>query len=193
MFPVWVAATLTTPPITALAASYPTSIPAPWSACFREAGRFYRLPPTLLVAVAQTESRLNPAAINVDRDGSRDVGLMQINSRWFSALQASGIAPERLYEPCVSIWVGAWLLSDAVAAHGYGWVAIGAYNAGGGRTPAAAERRAAYARRVSRNLAELPPAAGLLDAVSAGHSHIAEFVVAAPAADDAVGNQPRTR
>jgi soluble lytic murein transglycosylase-like protein len=193
MFPVWVAAALTAIPIAASSASTAPSIPAPWSACFRTAGRFYRLPPTLLIAVAQTESRLNPVAVHLNGDGSSDVGLMQINSRWFPALQAVGISREQLYEPCVSIWIGAWLLSDAVAAHGYGWEAIGAYNAGGRRTQAAAQRRAAYALRVARNLAELPAAAGLLDAADAGHSDIAEFVVAAPAADDAVGAQPLSR
>jgi soluble lytic murein transglycosylase-like protein len=193
MFPLLVATTLSATPLLASAASTSPSIPTPWSACFSQAGRYYQLPPTLLLAIARTESHLNPAAVNVNRNGSRDVGLMQINSRWFPALQAIGIRPERLYEPCVSIWVGAWLLANAVATHGYGWDAIGAYNAGDRQTAAAAQRRAAYALRVSRNLPVLPAPVGLLDAVDSGRSHIAEFVVTAPVADNAVGNQLHTR
>ena len=178
------ALTLTAAPLIGNAATTGPSIHAPWSACFRQAALYYRLPPTLLVAVAQTASRLNPAAVNVNRDGSRDVGLMQINSRWLPALGLIGIRPERLYEPCVSIWVGAWLLSDAIAIHGYNWDAIGAYNAGDRHTPAAAQRRAAYAGRVARNLPGELAAAGVLDAVDGQRSHIAEFVVPGRTADD---------
>lgn len=180
-------------PLIAHAAATTPSIPAAWSQCFRQAGQYYRLPPTLLIAVARTESQLNPAAVNVNRDGSRDVGLMQINSRWWPALQAIGIRPERLYEPCVSIWVGAWLLADAVAAHGYSWDAIGAYNAGDRRTPAASERRASYARRVALNLAGQPAAVGLLNAGTVERSHIAEFVVTPAPWDDASGEPIHSR
>lgn len=181
--PVLVAASLTATPITVTAAATTPSIPAPWSACFSQAARYYQLPPTLLVAIALTESQLNPVAVNVNRNGSRDVGLMQINSRWFPALQTIGIRSERLYEPCVSIWIGAWLLADAVASHGYTWDAIGAYNAGNRQTADAAERRAAYALRVARNLPRQLPAAGLLDAVAGPGSGIAEFAVAPATAD----------
>lgn len=192
-FQQWVAFTLIAVPPIAHATSTTPSIPAAWSQCFRLAGQYYRLPPTLLIAVARTESQLNPAAVNVNRDGSRDVGLMQINSRWWPALQVIGIRPERLYEPCVSIWVGAWLLADVVAVHGYNWDAVGVYNAGDRHTPAAAERRASYARRVALNLAGQPAAVGLLDTGRVERSHIAEFVVTAAPWDDASGDSLHSR
>lgn len=55
---------------------------------------------------------------------------MQINSSWFSTLQAYGIAESQLWEPCINIQVGAWILRQEVDRYGYSWEAIGAYYAG---------------------------------------------------------------
>ena len=120
--------------------------------CFWQAGAYYRIAPEILIAVANTESSFNASAINVNTNGSRDVGLMQINSQWFDTLTAMGIAPDQLWDPCTSIWVGAWILAQAVARHGYTWEAVGAYNAGHRRDIGADRRRAIYAHRVSRHL-----------------------------------------
>ena len=51
-----------------------------------------------------------------------------------------------LDEPCTSVMAGAWILAQFVQQLGYGWQAVGAYNAG-----ARVERdanRSRYARRV---------------------------------------------
>lgn len=128
-----------------------SDLPA-WQSCFQEAGAHYRISPELLIAIARTESALDPSAIHLNPDGSLDIGLMQINSLWLPALQEIGIAPASLYQPCTSIWVGAWVMAQAVARHGYTWEAVGAYNAGHRRDIAADRRRAIYAHRVSRHL-----------------------------------------
>jgi soluble lytic murein transglycosylase-like protein len=124
-----------------------------WRACFTDAGTHYGIAPALLTAVARTESKLNPLAMHLNLDGSSDVGLMQVNSRWFPVLQRAGFPPATLYQPCTSIWVGAWILAQAFARHGYTWESIGAYNAGERINAASARRRAAYANQVLRNLA----------------------------------------
>lgn len=126
---------------------------SPYAACFQEAGRYYGLAPELLEAIAQAESRLDSLALNAaNRDGSWDIGLMQVNSRWLPVLEAAGIAAHQLYEPCTSIWVGAWVLAGNVARYGYGWDAVGAYNAGTAATAAAQRRRERYAHRIHRLL-----------------------------------------
>jgi len=88
------------------------------------------LPPALLYAIAQTESAFDPRAIEYPRNGSRSIGVMQINSLWFNRLAAAGISERDLYEPCINIHAGAWILSQEVRRYGYSWEAIGAYNAG---------------------------------------------------------------
>ena len=115
-------------------------------ACWEEAGTRYGVSPQLLYAIARTESSLNPQAIGRNRNGSRDIGLMQINSAWLPALAALGIGECELLEPCTNIQVGAWILAGNVQRLGYTWDAVGAYNA---ESPA---RRRAYAERVYRHV-----------------------------------------
>jgi soluble lytic murein transglycosylase-like protein len=131
--------------LTTLALLFVMSHPA--SACWHEAAERYGLNGELLHAIARTESRLDPRAMGRNADGSRDIGLMQINSRWLPTLARHGIGERDLLDPCTSIQVGAWILAGNVRRHGYTWTAVGAYNA---RHPA---RRTAYVRRVQLALA----------------------------------------
>ncbi|ENB7488320.1 type III secretion system invasion protein IagB [Citrobacter koseri] len=99
--------------------------------CWDRAANYYHVDPYLLFAIAQVESGMNPYAVGRNHDGTRDVGLMQINSSHFSALKRRGIDEYRLMlEPCTSIMVGASILSDMIKVYGYNWEAVGAYNAG---------------------------------------------------------------
>lgn len=120
------------------------SVPA--YACWDDAAARYQVNSTLLHAIARTESSLNPQAINRNRNGSRDIGLMQINSSWLPVLADHGIAERDLFDPCTNIHVGAWILAQNFQRLGVDWNAVGAYNA---RTPAL---RRAYAWKVYRNL-----------------------------------------
>lgn len=116
-------------------------------ACWLQAAERYQVSAELLYAIAQTESGLNPQAVGLNRNGTHDIGLMQINSAWLPRLQAHGIAERDLYDPCTSIQVGAWILAGNFQRLGYTWEAVGAYNA---RNPAL---RRAYAQRIYRRLA----------------------------------------
>lgn len=118
----------------------------PAYACWDDAAARYQVNSTLLHAIARTESALNPQAINRNRNGSRDIGLMQINSTWLPVLAIHGIAERDLFDPCTNIYIGAWILAQNFQRLGNGWNAVGAYNA---RTPAL---RRAYAWKVYRNL-----------------------------------------
>ena len=59
--------------------------------CWEEASRLYGIPVKMLKAVARTESGFNAKALHRNPDGSRDIGLMQINSSWLPALARYGI------------------------------------------------------------------------------------------------------
>jgi hypothetical protein len=47
--------------------------------CLDDAAAFHRVNVVLVRAIAQQESGMRANAINVNRDGSEDIGLMQIN------------------------------------------------------------------------------------------------------------------
>ena len=100
----------------------------PAHACWEEAATRYQVSSTLLYAIARTESDLNPRAVGSNTNGSRDIGLMQINSAWLPTLSRYGITERELFEPCTSIHVGAWILAGNIQRLGYTWDAVGAYN-----------------------------------------------------------------
>lgn len=127
----------------------------PAQACWEYAASHYQVSSALLYAIARTESGLNPQAIGRNTNGSRDIGLMQINSAWLPTLASHGIGERDLYEPCTNIQVGAWILAGNVSRLGYTWEAVGAYNA------ASPALRRNYVEKVRRYLTVTPPAGPL--------------------------------
>jgi len=134
------------PTIAALIAAIGALATAPAQACWDAAAARYGVSSELLYAIARTESALDPNAIGHNRNGTRDIGLMQINSAWLPTLAAYGIGERELFEPCTSIHIGAWILAGNIQRLGYTWDAVGAYNA------VAPDRRRAYASRVHRQI-----------------------------------------
>ena len=126
----------------------------------------YRVPKRLVLAIAKTESGLDPWVVNVAgkdyRPGSRagalaiirqararglshDIGLMQINKWWLNHLN---ISPEIALEPRNNAALGVWILAREIQRHGYNWTAVGAYHS---PTPA---RQRMYAQVVARKYRE---------------------------------------
>lgn len=119
--------------------------------CLIETANRYRVSPILIDAIIKTESDHNPLAININTNGSEDVGLMQINlATWLPTIAQQGYDRNSLFDPCTNITVGSWVLAQEVQRFGYSWEAVGAYNAG--PSPDRALRRSSYARRVFDNL-----------------------------------------
>lgn len=127
-------------------------LPLQAATCFAQAADKYGVPVALLKAIAVQESNGQAHAINRNRNGSFDIGLMQINSAWLPTLARHGIAPVHLYDACVNTLVGAWILSNNFARLGYNTQGLGAYNAA---TP---QKRELYARQVLQRLPQLAPA-----------------------------------
>lgn len=115
------------------------------SNCWDAAGHTYQVDPWLLFAIAKVESGFKSHAINRDnKNKTLDIGLMQINSAWLPTIKRFGIEPNALFEPCVSIHVGAWILAQNIKQFGYNIDGIGAYN-----SPKNIKIRRAYAQKVA--------------------------------------------
>jgi len=124
--------------------------------CFEEAGTKFGIDPFLLKAIAQVESSMNPKAVNHNRNGTQDLGLMQINSSHLVRLSKDGVTREKLLnDECLSVMVGAEILSGFITRFGYTWRAVGAYNAGGGSSRD--NLREQYARKVVREYRRIAP------------------------------------
>jgi soluble lytic murein transglycosylase-like protein len=82
------------------------------------------VPGNFMVALAEVENpQMNPKAVNVNRDGTKDLGLMQLNSSWYT--DAGWADPEtNIRAACVHV---KWLKNN----YNFNWwqVAV-AYNAG---------------------------------------------------------------
>ena len=101
----------------------------PHSDCFRRAALAYRLPLTLLLAVARGESDFKPDA----KSRANAHGVMQI--QWPETAHHLGIHQlSQLYDPCVNIDAGARYLKELLARYdGDLHLALAAYNYGPGR------------------------------------------------------------
>lgn len=133
--------------------------PGVGATCWRQAERHFGIEARLLQAIAVTESNMNPRATGINRNGSRDMGLMQINSMHLPRLKRLGIDEQLLYDnSCVSVMVGASVLADMMKIYGYSWEAVGAYNAGTGAERR--ELRLRYARRVWKQYNKLTASKG---------------------------------
>ncbi|AOJ10110.1 lytic transglycosylase domain-containing protein [Burkholderia mayonis] len=97
--------------------------------CIDDAAAFHGVNARLLRVIAEYESSMSTHAVNRNKNGSEDLGLMQINSSWLPTLARYGIRREHLYNGCVSAYVGAWILASNVRRFGPTWKAVGAYNA----------------------------------------------------------------
>lgn len=95
---------------------------------FEEAGEYYNIPPLLLKKIATIESGINPRAINKNANGTKDYGLMQINSSHLVRLSQWGINQKNILDPKINIYAGSWLLSEQIKKHGFNLQAVGRYH-----------------------------------------------------------------
>jgi soluble lytic murein transglycosylase-like protein len=114
--------------------------------CIVKAARKYNVSPLLIWGIIKVESNFNWRALNRNKNGSYDVGLMQINSSWFEEIKKRGIDPRYLWNPCVNVEVGTWILSRCIARYGYTWEAVGCYHSGN------PYRRKVYAYKVYQKI-----------------------------------------
>ncbi len=122
--------------------------PKAFDRCFETAAARYSIDPQMLRAIALTETGMRPHLVGPkNKNGTYDIGLMQINSAWLKTLARHGITEQGLFNACTNIQVGAWILANNIATHGARWKSVGAYNAS---TPS---KQLIYIEKVKRNYA----------------------------------------
>lgn len=120
-----------------VAGTAPMSIPL--LACMATAAAFYHLPPRVLPSIQAVEGGYI-GAVHADSDGSQDLGIMQVNTRWLADLaqvarMSEGEVRERLiYDGCFNIAAAAAILRAYLnEARGDLMLAVGYYHS---HTPA---------------------------------------------------------
>jgi soluble lytic murein transglycosylase-like protein len=121
--------------------------------CIDNAAAFHRVNASLVRAIAVQESGMNPTRVGHNSNGTRDIGLMQINSAWLPKLARYGVSEANLFDACTNAYVGTWILAQNIAKLGNSWEAVGAYNA---VTPS---KRVAYVEKVYKKLLSIDAAA----------------------------------
>ncbi len=116
--------------------------------CLEQAADRFGQNRDLLRSIAWNESHFHANAIHHNTDGSYDIGFMQINSTHLPWLKSRGINERALYDTCINIWVGTYILTQFQHKYGQTWRAVGAYGAGDKRNHDNA--RAAYATKIQR-------------------------------------------
>lgn len=101
---------------------------SPYDQYFDEAAKTFGIESALLKQIATIESSMNPRALNLNKNGTYDLGMMQINTIHLKRLGKIGVTRDTLMDPEVNIYVGALLLSSHIRKRGYNLDAIGCYH-----------------------------------------------------------------
>ncbi|RKT10657.1 transglycosylase-like protein with SLT domain [Paraburkholderia sp. RAU2J] len=117
--------------------------------CLDDAAVYQHVSTQLVHAIAQHESGMRANAVNLNSNGTEDIGLMQINSSWLPRLARYGIRRQDLFNACVNGYVGTWILASNIRQFGPTWKAVGAYNA------VSTQKQLIYANAIYRRLQRL--------------------------------------
>ena len=71
--------------------------------CFDDAAEKAGVNRDILFAIAVVESNFNKNAVSKNKNGTEDVGLMQINTVHFKFLETAGIKRKDLFNACVNL------------------------------------------------------------------------------------------
>lgn len=117
---------------------------------FQYYGDKYNVSYFLLKAVAATENEsMNPFALRHNTNGTRDIGLMQINTLWIKELPEMQLTEAKLYQVETNIEVAAIILSRLIKEKGYSWHTIGMYHS---KTP---KYKMVWLNRIKKNIITL--------------------------------------
>lgn len=104
--------------------------------CIVDAGRVNNINPDIIFSVILTEGGFSGSE-SLNKNGTRDLGLMQINDKTWLGLIANKLFngdKKKAYQSlkndeCFNVYVGSWILSNSIRIeHGDLWQGIGRYH-----------------------------------------------------------------
>lgn len=96
--------------------------------CINKAAIIYHVPAVLIISVLKTENGHNGLS-KLNKNGTYDLGPMQINSQWLPRLNSYGFTQYDIqYNPCINVSVGAWILATSIANKNQLWSGVGDYH-----------------------------------------------------------------
>lgn len=117
--------------------------------CAYDIASAYDVPISIVQAVRHVESggKHGVGRVCANKNGTCDIGAMQINEIWLPALHKQNISDTLLVaDECVNIAVGVWILSSNFYQYGNWTAALSAYNTGKPSSPVGLR----YAEKVLR-------------------------------------------
>lgn len=96
--------------------------------CINHSAVEFHVPASLIVSVLSIE-RGATGTINRNKNGTYDMGPMQINSSWLPILKKYGYsANDIIYDACKNVQVGTWILANNISKSNKLWKGIGNYH-----------------------------------------------------------------
>lgn len=133
---------------------FPLHAHATHTQCIEWASNTYHVPSDLVRAVMRAENGCGRLGAR-NRDGTRDMGCMQINPQHMPWLHKYGITQDILiHDDCVNIQIGTYLVSEDLHNNPDFWRGVGAYNSGNW-TPSKESSNAAYRSAVWHHLVDI--------------------------------------
>lgn len=120
----------------------------PYFSCFNQAAKMLSVDREILISIGKQESNYRATALNVNKDLTVDVGVMQINTRHLPMLGLANISKRDLFEPCLNVHIGAFVLKECERVFGKTWEAVGCYNAGTSSRLKSVQNRQSYAKTI---------------------------------------------
>ncbi len=96
--------------------------------CITQTAKRFNLPDVVLKAILAVESG-KVGELRINKNGTYDVGPMQVNSSWLPKFKGYITKEQILYNGCTNLQVGAWILKYNISqANNDIWQGIGNYH-----------------------------------------------------------------
>lgn len=96
--------------------------------CINQAAIAYHVPATMILSIMKKEGGRNGQAVR-NKNGTYDLGVMQINTSWLPTLSRYGYTKEDIqFNACKNVMVGTWILANSVADGKTAWQGVGNYH-----------------------------------------------------------------
>ena|SRR6185312_13506253 len=108
-----------------IADNYINNVPI---SCINRAAVEFHVPAPLIVSVLSIE-RGTTGTISRNKNGTYDMGQMQINSFWLPTLKKYGYSEnDIIHDACTNVYVGTWILANNISKSNKVWKGIGNYH-----------------------------------------------------------------